>query len=183
MQICANVQSPLLGLPDIDKNKVIVHTGDKPYIEKVGKVEQLHRLGSHLHAAAMVLPGLRKPNEIQLDKSVCTRYNPPLRSTLIVGDIEDVSQQANIPKQLRQPPQPAKQEQETHRLPVSHTHALDYAYIRSSRLKRTNPDMQRVNNKSLHGNSYIEERPDKVLIDTAEEVRHGERLWTIDHPG
>eukprot|EP00971_Amphidinium_carterae_P169352 3355548-Amphidinium_carterae.1 len=37
-------------------------------------------------------------------------------TTLIVGDIEELSQQANIPRQLRQPPQPTQQEQEEHRI-------------------------------------------------------------------
>eukprot|EP00971_Amphidinium_carterae_P132987 2633531-Amphidinium_carterae.1 len=111
-----DVQSLLLGLPDIDENKVTVHTGDKPYIDKLGKTEQLHSLGAHLHAAAMVLPGFHKPNEIKLDNTINTRYNPSLPTTLIVGDIEDISQQANNPKQLRQPPQPSKQEQDSHRL-------------------------------------------------------------------
>eukprot|EP00971_Amphidinium_carterae_P051593 1015544-Amphidinium_carterae.3 len=94
MQICfiaANVQSPLLGLPDIDDNKVTVHTGDKPYIEKFGKTEQLQSLGAHLHTAAIALPGFHKPNEIHLDKTVCKRHNPSLPTTLIVGDIEEVS--------------------------------------------------------------------------------------------
>eukprot|EP00971_Amphidinium_carterae_P169233 3352680-Amphidinium_carterae.3 len=51
MQICfivANVQSPLLGLLDIDDNKVTVHTGDEPYIEQFVNKEQLHSLGAHL---------------------------------------------------------------------------------------------------------------------------------------
>eukprot|EP00971_Amphidinium_carterae_P260480 5167900-Amphidinium_carterae.1 len=34
--IVANVQSALPGLLDIDDNKVAVHTGKKPYIEKNG---------------------------------------------------------------------------------------------------------------------------------------------------
>eukprot|EP00971_Amphidinium_carterae_P275855 5473703-Amphidinium_carterae.2 len=118
MQVCfivANVQSALLGLPDLDKNKVTVYTGDKPYLDKFGKSEQLHYLGARLHAAAIVLPRFYKPNEIKLGNTINTRYNPSLPTPLI-GDIEEVSQQANIPKQLQQPPQPAKQEQESHRL-------------------------------------------------------------------
>eukprot|EP00971_Amphidinium_carterae_P160318 3178206-Amphidinium_carterae.2 len=66
MQICfivANVQSALLELPDIDDNNVTVHTCNKPYIEKRGLVEQLHPLGAHLHATAMVIPGLHKPTD------------------------------------------------------------------------------------------------------------------------
>eukprot|EP00971_Amphidinium_carterae_P307519 6111189-Amphidinium_carterae.1 len=33
MQLCfivANVQSPLIGLPDLTDNKTVIHTGDKP---------------------------------------------------------------------------------------------------------------------------------------------------------
>eukprot|EP00971_Amphidinium_carterae_P350660 6491675-Amphidinium_carterae.1 len=37
-----------------------------------------------------------------------------------VGDIEELSQQANIPRQLKQPAQPTKQEHEEHRI----THML-----------------------------------------------------------
>eukprot|EP00971_Amphidinium_carterae_P286555 5689068-Amphidinium_carterae.1 len=110
MQICfivANVQSPLLGLPDIDDNNVTVHTGNNPYIKEKGLVEQLHPFRAHLHAAAMVLPGLHQPNEIKLDSLINLRYNPSLPTTLIFGDIEEVSQQVNIPEQLRQPPQPS----------------------------------------------------------------------------
>eukprot|EP00971_Amphidinium_carterae_P298683 5934034-Amphidinium_carterae.2 len=120
--IAANVQSALLGLPGIDDNNVTVHTGKKPHIEKNGLVEQLHSLAAHLHAAAMVLPGFHKPNETKLDNSISSRYNPSKRTTLIVGEVEDISQQANSPKQLRQPPQTTKQEQEQHRItPICHT--------------------------------------------------------------
>eukprot|EP00971_Amphidinium_carterae_P215744 4282834-Amphidinium_carterae.1 len=76
MQVCfivANVQSPLLGLPDIDDNKVTIHTGDKPCIKQFGNNEQLHHIGAHLHAASMVLPGFHTPDEIQLDDTVSTR--------------------------------------------------------------------------------------------------------------
>eukprot|EP00971_Amphidinium_carterae_P291486 5786554-Amphidinium_carterae.1 len=64
----------------------------------------------------MVLPGLHKPNEIKIDMAVSTRYDPSKPTTVIVGEVEDISQQANPPKQLRQPPQPTKQEQEQHRI-------------------------------------------------------------------
>eukprot|EP00971_Amphidinium_carterae_P198653 3942557-Amphidinium_carterae.3 len=73
MQVCfivANVQSALPGLPELDKNKVTVHTGDKPYLDKFGKSKQLHYLGAHLHAAAIVLAGFYKPNEIKLDNTI-----------------------------------------------------------------------------------------------------------------
>eukprot|EP00971_Amphidinium_carterae_P162088 3213058-Amphidinium_carterae.1 len=108
--------SALLGLPDIDDDTVAIHTGKKPRIEKNGLVEQVHSLGAHLHAAAMVLPGFHKPNEIKLDNSINSRYNPSKPTTLIIGEVGDISQQAIIPKQLRQPPQPTKQEQEQHRI-------------------------------------------------------------------
>eukprot|EP00971_Amphidinium_carterae_P287070 5698615-Amphidinium_carterae.1 len=50
--IVANVQSGLLGLPDIDENNVTVHTGKQPYLEKNGRFEQLHPHAAHLHVAA-----------------------------------------------------------------------------------------------------------------------------------
>eukprot|EP00971_Amphidinium_carterae_P214101 4248914-Amphidinium_carterae.3 len=83
---------------------VTVHTGKKPHIEKNGLVEQF------------VLPGFHKPNEIKLDETINSRYNPSKPTTLIVGEVEDINQQANINKQLRQPPQPTKQKQEQHRI-------------------------------------------------------------------
>eukprot|EP00971_Amphidinium_carterae_P349492 6491042-Amphidinium_carterae.3 len=76
-----------------DDDNVTVHMGNNPYIEKKGLIEQLHPLGAHLHAAAMVLPGLHKPSEIKLDSSINSRYNPSLLTNLIVGDIEEVSHQ------------------------------------------------------------------------------------------
>eukprot|EP00971_Amphidinium_carterae_P312913 6218539-Amphidinium_carterae.3 len=160
--IVANVQSALLGLPDIDENNVTVHTtGKHPYLEKNGEFEQLHPHGAHLHSAAMVLPGLHcrlhKHNEVKIDMAVNTRYDPNKPTTIIVGGVDDISQQANISKQLRQPPQPTKQEQEQHRIThmpyrswcpicvkaqsVHHRRGglkeqsliqLDYAYTRSS---------------------------------------------------
>eukprot|EP00971_Amphidinium_carterae_P021732 428613-Amphidinium_carterae.1 len=44
-----------------------------------------------------------------------SRYNPSLPTTVLIGEVEEVSQQADIPRQLRQPPQPTKKEQEEHR--------------------------------------------------------------------
>eukprot|EP00971_Amphidinium_carterae_P014178 279757-Amphidinium_carterae.1 len=32
--IVANVQSPLIGLPDLNDNKTTIHTGDKPSIDR-----------------------------------------------------------------------------------------------------------------------------------------------------
>eukprot|EP00971_Amphidinium_carterae_P103248 2043633-Amphidinium_carterae.1 len=66
--------------------------------------------------AAIVLPGLHKPADIKIDMAVNTRYDTNKPTIIIVGEVENISQQANIPKQLRQPPQPTKQEQEQHRI-------------------------------------------------------------------
>eukprot|EP00971_Amphidinium_carterae_P218044 4328493-Amphidinium_carterae.1 len=54
--IMANVPSPLISLPaDMEFNEIAMHTNNDPYIE------QLLKIGSHLYAAAMVLPGLHNP--------------------------------------------------------------------------------------------------------------------------
>eukprot|EP00971_Amphidinium_carterae_P027266 537174-Amphidinium_carterae.7 len=119
MQVCfivANVQSPLIGLPDLNDSRTTIHTGDKPYIEQFGHCEQLLHIGSHLHVATMAVPGFHTPNEIQLGPTINMRYSPTSSTTLIVGDIFELSQQANIPRQLRQPPQLTQQEQEAHRV-------------------------------------------------------------------
>eukprot|EP00971_Amphidinium_carterae_P348431 6490484-Amphidinium_carterae.2 len=118
--IVANVQPALLGLPDIDENNVTVHMGKQPYLEKNAKFEHLHRHGAHVHAAAIVLPapGLHIPNEIEIDGAINTKCDPNKPTTIVspykscVGEVDDISQQANISKQLRQPPQPTKQKQE-----------------------------------------------------------------------
>eukprot|EP00971_Amphidinium_carterae_P004897 98003-Amphidinium_carterae.2 len=112
----ANAQSALLGLPDVDENNVTVHTGKQPYLEKNGMFEHLHPHGAHLHAAALVLPGLHKPNDVKIDMAVISRYDPNKPTTIIGGGVDDISQQANIPKQLCQPPQPTKPEQEQQRI-------------------------------------------------------------------
>eukprot|EP00971_Amphidinium_carterae_P268111 5319209-Amphidinium_carterae.1 len=64
----------------------------------------------------MVLDGFYKPHNIYLDSSFNSRYNPSLPSTALIGEVEEISQQADIPRQLRQPLQPTKKEQEEHRL-------------------------------------------------------------------
>eukprot|EP00971_Amphidinium_carterae_P178179 3534231-Amphidinium_carterae.1 len=56
-------------------------------------------------------PGLHTPNDIQFDSTVQKRYNPTT-STSLIGDVEELSQQANAPKQLRQTMQQTKQGQE-----------------------------------------------------------------------
>eukprot|EP00971_Amphidinium_carterae_P240816 4780762-Amphidinium_carterae.1 len=52
--IVANVQPPLIGLPDMDFNEVVMHTGNEPYIDQYGHNEQAMRIGSQLYVAAMV---------------------------------------------------------------------------------------------------------------------------------
>eukprot|EP00971_Amphidinium_carterae_P008372 165248-Amphidinium_carterae.1 len=44
----------------------------------------------------MVLPGFHEPNEIKLDSLVNSRYNPSKPTTLIVGEVEEISQQATL---------------------------------------------------------------------------------------
>eukprot|EP00971_Amphidinium_carterae_P149426 2962694-Amphidinium_carterae.1 len=120
--VVANVQLALLGLPDLNKNKVTFHTGVIPHIEKHSATtghktwEPLQSRGAHTHAAAIVLDGFYRPHNIYLDSGFNSRYNPSLPTTVLVGEVDEVSQQADIPRQLRQPPQPTKKEQEEQRL-------------------------------------------------------------------
>eukprot|EP00971_Amphidinium_carterae_P149956 2972697-Amphidinium_carterae.1 len=51
--IIANVQSPLIGLPDMDYNELVMHTGAEPTIEQCGYQEPSMKIGSHLYVAAM----------------------------------------------------------------------------------------------------------------------------------
>eukprot|EP00971_Amphidinium_carterae_P015580 307748-Amphidinium_carterae.2 len=77
MQVCfvvANVQFPLIGLPDLNDNKTIIHTSDKPYIEQFGYHEQLHLLGQDLHIAVIALPGFHTPSEIQYSPEEVQSY-------------------------------------------------------------------------------------------------------------
>eukprot|EP00971_Amphidinium_carterae_P320124 6363512-Amphidinium_carterae.1 len=92
-----------------------------------------------------------------MDSGFNSRCNPSLPTTVLIGDVEEISQQADIPRQLRQPPQPTKKEQERHRLthlpswcpicvkakgqPIHHRRGglkeqsviqLDFAYTRSN---------------------------------------------------
>eukprot|EP00971_Amphidinium_carterae_P096245 1904539-Amphidinium_carterae.1 len=98
--IVANVQSALIGLPDINDNMTTIHLGTN-----------LTYIGSHLHSVSMVLAGFHTPNETQVDNTANTRYSPTDATTLILGDIEELNQEANIPGQLRRPPQPRQQKQ------------------------------------------------------------------------
>eukprot|EP00971_Amphidinium_carterae_P000881 17174-Amphidinium_carterae.2 len=98
IRVVANVHSALLGLPDIDEHNVTVHTGKQPYLEKNGRFENLHPHEAHLHATAIVLPGLHTPNEVKIDMAVNTKYSPNKPTTIIspnkscVGEVEDISQ-------------------------------------------------------------------------------------------
>eukprot|EP00971_Amphidinium_carterae_P154765 3068574-Amphidinium_carterae.4 len=124
--------SPLLGTPS------------HPQQSQMG---MLHDVGAIIHNDRQSPsyfktfgPWLHTTNEIQLDNTINTRYSSTSPATVIVGDIEEFSQQANIQRQLQQLVQPTKQEQEEHRI----THLpykswceqsvlqLDYAYITSN---------------------------------------------------
>eukprot|EP00971_Amphidinium_carterae_P298584 5932335-Amphidinium_carterae.1 len=50
--IVANVQ-PLIGLPDMDYNEIVMHTGAEPTIEQYGYQELSMKIGSHLYIAAL----------------------------------------------------------------------------------------------------------------------------------
>eukprot|EP00971_Amphidinium_carterae_P015932 314552-Amphidinium_carterae.1 len=56
--IVANVQSPLIGLPDMDYNELVMHTGAEPTIEQYGCQEPL--------------PGLHTYEEVRIDQTVQT---------------------------------------------------------------------------------------------------------------
>eukprot|EP00971_Amphidinium_carterae_P333463 6468236-Amphidinium_carterae.1 len=64
----------------------------------------------------MVLPGLHTHEEVRVARSVQTRYNAHDQTSLIIGEIEDLSTQAYVPQQLRQPHQPTTLEMQEHRL-------------------------------------------------------------------
>eukprot|EP00971_Amphidinium_carterae_P231083 4585980-Amphidinium_carterae.3 len=102
--IVANVPSPLIGPNGMDFKVKALHTCKSPYIEEGPQNEQLLKSGSHLYVAAMVIPGLHNPDEIIWDGSVGTRYTPS--SQLIIGEVDDLSNQAHVPRQLRQLHQP-----------------------------------------------------------------------------
>eukprot|EP00971_Amphidinium_carterae_P014285 282202-Amphidinium_carterae.1 len=116
----------------MDYNEIVMHTGTEPSIEQHGYYEAAMKIGSHLYAAAMVLPGLRTYEEVRIDQAVQTRYDVHDQSSLIVGEIEeklplglahmpprgheDLSTQAYVPEQLRQPHQPTALEIQEHRV-------------------------------------------------------------------
>eukprot|EP00971_Amphidinium_carterae_P202911 4026712-Amphidinium_carterae.1 len=114
--IVANVQSPLIGLSDMDYNEIIMHTGTEPTIEQHGYYESAMKIGSHLYVAAMVLPGLHNYEEVRIDQAVQTRYDVHDQRSLIIDEIEELSTQAYVQKQLRQPHQPTTLEIQEHRL-------------------------------------------------------------------
>eukprot|EP00971_Amphidinium_carterae_P170817 3385306-Amphidinium_carterae.2 len=129
--------------------------------------------------------------------AVSTRYDPNKPTTIItpnkkcVGEVDDIANRQTIPKQLCQPPQPTKQEQEQHQIThmpckeqsliqldyaaslcvhkVQHSHKQEVAGAR-------NLDLCGNYNWTMHGNSYIKERSDQTSIDTVEEVRDGEKI-------
>eukprot|EP00971_Amphidinium_carterae_P349466 6491032-Amphidinium_carterae.2 len=143
--------------------------------------------------------------------------NPSLSTTVLIGEVEDISQQACIPRQLRQPPQPTKKEQDEHR--STHTSTLQVVVSNMREGQRTtstsstrrsqrtigdtarlrlrkvqfahskevasshNLDLRRDNDRTLYGNPYISQRCDKASVDTIEEIRDGERLQSLNHPG
>eukprot|EP00971_Amphidinium_carterae_P036685 721007-Amphidinium_carterae.2 len=86
--VVANVQSPLIGLHDIDFNEIVMHTGNEPYIEQYGYNEQAMRIGSHMYVAAMVLLGLHNHEEVRVASSIRTRYPAASQSQLILGEVQ-----------------------------------------------------------------------------------------------
>eukprot|EP00971_Amphidinium_carterae_P145749 2888487-Amphidinium_carterae.1 len=80
----------------------------------------------------MVLPGLHTYEEVSIDQAVQTRYDVHDQSSLIIGEIEELaplglahmpprgheelSTQAYVPKQLRQPHQATALEIQEHRV-------------------------------------------------------------------
>eukprot|EP00971_Amphidinium_carterae_P159498 3161818-Amphidinium_carterae.1 len=104
--IVANVQSPLIGLPVMDCNELAMRTGNEPHIEQYGHNEPTMKTGSHLYVAAMVLPERHNHEEVQVASSICTRYSASSQSQLTIREVEDLSNQAYVPRQLRHPHQP-----------------------------------------------------------------------------
>eukprot|EP00971_Amphidinium_carterae_P231072 4585707-Amphidinium_carterae.1 len=56
------------------------------------------KIGSHLYVAAMVIPGLHSYEEVRVDRAVQTRYDVHDQTSLIIGEIEELSTQAYVPK-------------------------------------------------------------------------------------
>eukprot|EP00971_Amphidinium_carterae_P153383 3040631-Amphidinium_carterae.3 len=77
----------------MDFNEIAMHTGIEPYIEQYGFNEQ-----------------------VRAASSICTRYTATSQSQLIIGEVEDLSNQAYATRQLRQPHQPTAMEVAEHRL-------------------------------------------------------------------
>eukprot|EP00971_Amphidinium_carterae_P282069 5599240-Amphidinium_carterae.1 len=115
-----NVQLPVIGLPGMDFNDISMHTSNELYIEQYGYNEQVIRIRSHLRIAAMVLPGLHNHKEVRVASSIHTRYAATSQSQLIIGEVEDLSNQTYVPRHLRQPQQATAMEVAVHRL----THML-----------------------------------------------------------
>eukprot|EP00971_Amphidinium_carterae_P352185 6492468-Amphidinium_carterae.2 len=64
----------------------------------------------------MVLAGLHNHEEVKVARSIRTRYSAASQSQLIIGEVEDLSNQAYVPSQLRQPHQPTTIKIQEHRL-------------------------------------------------------------------
>eukprot|EP00971_Amphidinium_carterae_P263288 5223919-Amphidinium_carterae.1 len=78
--IVANVQPPLIGLPDMDFNEITVHTGmistlSSTYTVSICK-NSVPTISFSLYVAAMVLPGSQIPEEITVDRSMRTTHLP-----------------------------------------------------------------------------------------------------------
>eukprot|EP00971_Amphidinium_carterae_P260225 5162990-Amphidinium_carterae.1 len=73
----------------MDYNEIVMHTGAEPTIEQYGYQEPSVKIGSHLHVAAMVLPGLHRYEEVRIGQTVRTRYDVHDESALIIGEIEE----------------------------------------------------------------------------------------------
>eukprot|EP00971_Amphidinium_carterae_P188250 3736773-Amphidinium_carterae.2 len=174
MQVCfsvSNVQSPLIRLPDINNNsKTTIHQGVQPYIEQFGNNEQLLHIGTHLHMTCMVLPGFYNPNEIQLGQTIHTRYSRTSPTTLIVGDVEELSQQTNIPRQLKQPAQLTKQEREEHR--ITHMPYRSYRFGAQAVSKpKDNPHTTEKARSNNHGYNWT--------MSTSDPTNRHEKKWQV----
>eukprot|EP00971_Amphidinium_carterae_P228704 4536669-Amphidinium_carterae.4 len=77
----------------------------QPYIKQFGNNNQLLLIGAHLYIASwccLAFTPMRYSWTTQYRGDTILQIPTPL-TALIVGDIEKLNQQANIPRQLRQP--------------------------------------------------------------------------------
>eukprot|EP00971_Amphidinium_carterae_P076328 1507306-Amphidinium_carterae.1 len=82
----------------MDYNELAMHTGNEPHIEQYGYSELAMKIGSHLYVAAMVLPGLHTHEEVKVASSIRTKYSATSQPQLIIGEVEDLSNQAYVPR-------------------------------------------------------------------------------------